>query len=195
MASILCCSPKPCSHSSAALARAEGFHTAPKYPVPPTNTCEQDPEIVLRENKTWRKDNASTSHLFCTGINDQAGAGNSMENKVLMKREINPDSHPKAYSHAARMEPCYTITPASFSFFAAQPHNCGCIAHQACLQVVKGKSGHAEHLHGPLHTPRKDTRAIIHIVSTTYRAPSASSLKTQSFKLKITSVNQYRFPG
>lgn len=96
MASALCCSPKPYSSSSAALAGAEGFRTAPQHPVPPTNTCERDPETVVQENKTRRKDNASASHLFCAVINDQPGAGKPTENKIPMKWEMNPDSHPKA---------------------------------------------------------------------------------------------------
>lgn len=79
------------------------------------------------------KDNAGGSHLFCTGRYDQPGAETSMENKILIKCEINSDTHPKASCHAARIESCYTITPASFSLLAAKPHNCGCIACQAYI--------------------------------------------------------------
>lgn len=79
------------------------------------------------------KDNAGGSHLFCTGRHDQPGAETSMENKILIKCEINSDTHPKASCHAARIESCYTITPASFSLLAAKPHNCGCVACQAYI--------------------------------------------------------------
>lgn len=57
-----------------------------------------------------------------------------------MKWEMNADSPPKAYCHAVWMESCYTVTPAAFSIFAAQPHNCGCTAHQALYTCGTGKT-------------------------------------------------------
>lgn len=46
-----------------------------KYPKPPGDTCERVPQTALHENKMQRKDSASTSHLLCTGINQQPCAG------------------------------------------------------------------------------------------------------------------------
>lgn len=47
--------------------------------------------------------------LFCTGIKDQPGRkGKSMENEMLMKWEMNLNSHPKAYSHAVWTKSSYT---------------------------------------------------------------------------------------
>lgn len=46
-----------------------------KYPKPPGDTCERVPQTALHENKMQRKDSASTSHLLCTGINQQPRAG------------------------------------------------------------------------------------------------------------------------
>lgn len=131
-----------------------------------------------------RKDNASASHLFCTGINDQSGAGKTMESKIPMKWEINPDSHPKAYYHAAWMESCYTITPAPFSIFAAQPPNCGCIAHQALYTCGKGKIW-PYIIRVPLHTTQRHTSHFLYRIHNLqrifYKQLKISTVQTENY--------------
>lgn len=191
MASTLCSSPKPFSCCSAAVMGAEAS-------TEHTNVPDLPPTCVNKARKLFSRRTKCGGRIM-SGLHTLL-----YRNKLQARKERkvhgkwNPDEMKNQCS-----QPPKSLLPRSVDEVLLYPNSCFFLPfcstqvwlHRSPDLDMGGVNLVTHNIYVILCIHHTKTRAIIDIVFTTCRAPSAISLQTQPFQLKSTPVNQHHLPG